>query len=111
MIGSIPLRPARRRKTGYVWDERYLFHDPGFQTYGVAYLQPFRAYDNPTPKHRLHSLVGYSGLLDVMTPVRARKATVEVTKNLRSHPTEWQSYVHIMHLCMCILANLATTHI
>lgn len=80
-------RPAKRRKSAYIWDERYLFHDPGFQTYGCKFIQPFRAYDNPRPKHRLHNLLVYSGITEKMQIIRPRFASE--TDLRRIHTSEY----------------------
>ena len=65
--------------TGWLFDERYMWHDTG---HGAAHLptggpiEPALAHaDSPETKRRFRNLVDVSGLLDVLVPLRARMAT------------------------------------
>jgi len=68
-----------------VFSERFLWHHPGVAYCGheVAraldekkeYIEPDQHFENKETKRRVHALLAVSGLLDVMTPVRARPAS------------------------------------
>ncbi|GIH67387.1 class II histone deacetylase [Microbispora siamensis] len=66
--------------TGYVWHERYAWHDTGTHAgllpAGGA-VQPFRNFESPESKTRFAGLVEVSGLLDHLLRVPARPATEE----------------------------------
>ncbi|MHB1430767.1 MAG: class II histone deacetylase [Streptosporangiaceae bacterium] len=66
--------------TGYVWHERYGWHDTGtaagFLPAG-GYVQPYQHYENPDTKRRLAALVEVSGLLGDLSRVEAVAATEE----------------------------------
>jgi acetoin utilization deacetylase AcuC-like enzyme len=65
--------------TGWVWDERCLWHDTGRYA-GVRppgpWLEPHVHLENAEVKRRMRSLVEVSGLLAQLTPIAARAATV-----------------------------------
>jgi acetoin utilization deacetylase AcuC-like enzyme len=64
--------------TGFLWDERYAWHDTGT---GAGFLsagglvEPEAHGESPATKRRLRNLLDVTGLLDLMTPLRARPAT------------------------------------
>src|SRR3954447_20215227 len=64
--------------TGFLWDERYAWHDTGtgsgFLSAG-GLVEPEAHGESPATKRRLRNLLDVSGLLDQMTPLRARPAT------------------------------------
>lgn len=64
--------------TGYVWHERYAWHDTGTHA-GIlpagGPLQPFRNFESPESKSRLAGLVEVSGLLDHLLRIPARPAS------------------------------------
>lgn len=62
--------------TGLVWDERYAWHDAGPASQS-RWMEPFPALDRPEGKRRIHNLVGVSGLMDELVPIRPRAATAE----------------------------------
>lgn len=66
------------RNTGYVWHERYAWHDTGSFA-GIVppgpTVQPFHNFESPESKARLNSLVEVSGLIERLTPLRPRPAT------------------------------------
>jgi len=74
------------RRTGYVFEELYLWHDEGSIQYGRRWVQPGEAWENPETKHRLHSLLSATRLVDRLVRVRARTATQ--TEICRFHTVE-----------------------
>jgi acetoin utilization deacetylase AcuC-like enzyme len=68
------------RTTGYVWHERYGWHDTGSFA-GIVppgpTVQPFHNFESPESKTRFNSLVEVSGLIDHLTKLRPRLATEE----------------------------------
>ncbi|GAA2910373.1 class II histone deacetylase [Streptosporangium fragile] len=75
--------------TGYVWHERYAWHDTGTHA-GLlpsgGPIQPFQNFESPESKSRFAGLVEVSGLLDRLLRVPARPATEEDI--LRVHTAE-----------------------
>lgn len=85
------------RKTAYVFEESYMWHNPGgtLQVYVYAvyvyificvnlavirdseWVEPMEFWENADTKRRLHNLVTVSGALSFLTPLRARLATEE----------------------------------
>ncbi|TDP95872.1 acetoin utilization deacetylase AcuC-like enzyme [Leucobacter luti] len=68
------------RKTGYVWHERYAWHDTGTHAGLVpagGYVQPYRNFESPDSKARFAGLVEVSGLIDQLTRVRAQEVSDE----------------------------------
>jgi acetoin utilization deacetylase AcuC-like enzyme len=68
------------RTTGYVWHERYAWHDTGthigiYPSGGMS--QPYHAFESSQSKSRIAGLIEVSGMLDDLTRVRARPATRE----------------------------------
>ena len=61
--------------TGFIWDERYVWHDAGFDLPPGPYYQPFPSYDSPESKRRIRNLLEVSGLLDKLIPIHPRVAT------------------------------------
>lgn len=66
------------RRTGWVFDERYLWHDTGtgagpFPAGG--WIEPMEHIEAPAAKRRFANLVAVSGLLDELVPVRPVPAT------------------------------------
>ncbi|TYZ67083.1 hypothetical protein PybrP1_007675 [[Pythium] brassicae (nom. inval.)] len=67
------------RRVGYVFDERYLWHRPWSLQYS-ALVEPFKHWESPETKRRLHSLLAVSGLLaklQPLAPVAATRAQLE----------------------------------
>jgi acetoin utilization deacetylase AcuC-like enzyme len=64
--------------TGFVWDERYMWHDPGNgtldQTSG-GWIEPGTFAENPESKRRMRNLIEASGLLDELAMIKPRPAT------------------------------------
>lgn len=50
--------------TGFVWDERFAWHDAG-RASSSPWVEPFPALDRPESKRRLRGLVEASGLLEI----------------------------------------------
>lgn len=67
-----------RRTTGYVWHERYAWHDTGTHV-GIApsggFNQPHQTFESAESKSRFAGLVEVSGLIDELTRIAAREAT------------------------------------
>lgn len=81
-------------KTGYVWHERYAWHDTGTFAGLVppgATVQPFQNFESPESKVRFHSLVEVSGLLSKLHRIEPRIASDEDI--LRVHTQEHLSYL------------------
>ena len=74
------------RRTGYVWHERYAWHDTGTHA-GIfpsgGFVQPYRNFESPESKARFAGLVEVSGLLDTLVRIPARE--VEAEDLLRVH--------------------------
>lgn len=66
-----------QRRTGYVYEELYLWHDAGSISYNRQWVQPGEAWENPETKGRLHSLLSATGLVDKLIRIRARNAIKE----------------------------------
>jgi len=79
--------------TGFVWDERYMWHDTGhaggpFPAGG--WIEPGEDHaERPPTKRRFRNLLEASGLLDELVPIRPRRATLEEV--VRVHTPD---YVH-----------------
>jgi acetoin utilization deacetylase AcuC-like enzyme len=69
--------------TGFVWHERYAWHNTGrqagpFQSDAAGWLEPdVRHSENADTKRRFRNLLEVTGLLDQLTRIPARPATVE----------------------------------
>ncbi len=63
------------RRTGYVWDEKYAWHDTG--THAGGHVQPYHNFESPESKARMASLVEVSGLINSLVRVPARQVTEE----------------------------------
>jgi acetoin utilization deacetylase AcuC-like enzyme len=69
--------------TGFVWHERYMWHNTGratgaFLSDASGWLEPdWRHVENSDTKRRFRNLLDVSGLLDRLTPIAPRPATVE----------------------------------
>ena len=82
--------------TGWLWEERYAWHDAGIwndsaATPPNAYAQPERAFENPETKRRFRNLLDVTGVLDQLVQLRARPATDE--EILRVHTP-----AHLAHI-------------
>ena len=73
--------------TGYVWHERYAWHDTGTHA-GLlpagGPLQPFGNFESPESKSRFAGLVEVSGLVDHLLRVPARPAAEEDVRRVHS---------------------------
>lgn len=81
-------------KTGYVWHERYTWHDTGTHAGLVppsSTVQPFQNFESPESKARFHSLVEVSGLLSKLHRIDPRVASDEDI--LRVHTPEHLRYL------------------
>lgn len=65
--------------TGWLWDERYMWHDTGYGAGPLSAggpIEPGLAHaEAPETKRRFRNLVDASGLLDRLVPLRPRPAT------------------------------------
>lgn len=77
-------------KTGYVFEELYMWHDTG-SLKSTKWIEPTEYWENPATKRRLHNLLAVSGVLDQLTTVRARRATEE--EILRFHTKEYHDRI------------------
>ena len=80
--------------TGWLWDERYMWHDTG---HGAAFLppggflEPDEHVERPAPKRRFRNLVEVSGLIDLLVQLKAITATDEQLE--RVHDREYVARV------------------
>ena len=65
---------APQRKTGFVFEELYLWHDSGG---GSFPLQPSAGFENPETKRRFRNLLAVTGILDRLHPIRPAPAAEE----------------------------------
>lgn len=68
------------RRTGWVFDERYLWHDTGTGAGPLpasGWIEPMEHVEGPPAKRRFANLVNVSGLLDHLVPLRPVPATEE----------------------------------
>ncbi|MDY7104939.1 MAG: class II histone deacetylase [Actinomycetota bacterium] len=66
--------------TGWVWDERYMWHDTGMgggPLPAQGWIEPMPHIEAPDAKRRFANLVAASGLGGRLAPIPARVATVE----------------------------------
>jgi acetoin utilization deacetylase AcuC-like enzyme len=80
-----------KRKTGFVFEERYMWHDAGG---GEFPIQPGVGFENPETKRRFHNLLAASGLLDRLHRVKAAPAGEEDL--LRFHTREYVETIRAM---------------
>ncbi len=77
------------RTTGYVWNERYAWHDTG-RGVGIApaggFNQPYQTFESAESKSRLAALVEVSGMIDQLTRLPVHEASDE--QLLRVHTAE-----------------------
>ena len=70
-------------KTGFLWHERYAWHDTGrgtgpYASDASAWNEPdVRHFENADSKRRMRNLLDVSGLLDQLVQLKPRPATVE----------------------------------
>jgi len=68
-------------RTGYIWDDRYAWHDTGTHPSGHLpsgrYLQPYQNVESAESKSRFASLVEVSGLIDHLIKLPAQSASEE----------------------------------
>eukprot|EP00873_Tetraselmis_striata_P016362 jgi/Tetstr1/436626/TSEL_025422.t1 len=85
-MAPFPDSPVASRRTGLVWSERYMWHDTGSWAGSVpsgiaatrgTFNQPGVHYENAETKRRLYNLLAACGLLEQLTPVKPRIASVE----------------------------------
>jgi acetoin utilization deacetylase AcuC-like enzyme len=69
-------RETHRMTTGFLWDERFAWHQQGVMPLGPD-AEPYPGPDTPETKRRIFSLVRTSGLEQQLTPLCPRMATVD----------------------------------
>lgn len=78
------------KKTGFLYDELCMWHDPGsgwHKNQGQFTIEPYKHPESPETKRRLRNLLAVSGLLEQLTPIKASPATIEDV--LRFHTPEY----------------------
>lgn len=73
--------------TGYVWNERFAWHEAGNALGPGKFNEPYPDLDRPETKRRLHSLIEVSGLAERLVRVPARLASEE--ELLQFHTREY----------------------
>jgi acetoin utilization deacetylase AcuC-like enzyme len=81
-----PVFKERHRRTGYVFEEIYMWHSAKCLSFEV-WTQPLEHWENPESKSRCNGLLEVSGIKDCLVKVKARKATEE--ELLRFHTKEY----------------------
>lgn len=82
------------RKTGYVWHERFSWHDTGTSAGLISpgpTVQPYKNFEAPETKSRFHSLVEVSGLMEKLVRIPTRVASDEDI--LRVHTQQHLEYL------------------
>lgn len=64
----------KKKRTGYVFEELYMWHDPGSISFS-KWVEPGEHWENADSKRRLHGILAASGLLDKLIHIKARHAT------------------------------------
>lgn len=83
--------------TGWVWHERYAWHDTGHGAGALPVsevIEPEDHVESPASKRRFRNLVEVSGLLDELVRVPPRKATEE--ELLRFHTREYVDSIKVL---------------
>ncbi len=65
------------RRVGFVFDERYLWHDTGLMPPGPPVVEPFPHWESPDTKRRMKNLLDASGLSRALLALEPRAATDE----------------------------------
>jgi acetoin utilization deacetylase AcuC-like enzyme len=65
------------RRVGFVFDERYLWHDTGLMPPGPPVVEPYPHWESPDTKRRMKNLLDASGLSRSLESLEARPATDE----------------------------------
>ncbi len=65
------------RRTGYLFEERYMWHDPGSLGSSSVWIEPAEAWENVHTKRRIHNLLTVTEMVGKLTPLRARRASRE----------------------------------
>ena len=78
---------APKRAVGYLWQEKFAWHNSGATAPDCEWFQPNASDESPETKRRFHNLVIASGLIDRLTPLKGRLASDEDI--LRFHTKEY----------------------
>ena len=79
------------RRVGFVFDERYLWHDTGVMQPGPPLVEPYPHWESPETKRRFKNLLDASGLSRSLVPLAARPADDE--EILRLHTPEYLAWL------------------
>ncbi|KAI9003471.1 deacetylase [Hyaloraphidium curvatum] len=83
------------RKTGFIWEERFMWHNTGVATGFLPsngeYNEPDLHFESPASKRRFRNLVEVTGLFDSLVHVKAREATDKEIQYY--HPAEYMAKV------------------
>lgn len=90
-----PTFKERQRRTGYVCEELYMWHNAKCLSFDV-WTQPLEHWENPESKSRCNGLLEVSGIKDCLVKVKARKASV--AEVLRFHTEEYVARVQALSL-------------
>ena len=88
-----PVFKGRKRKTGYVYEELYMWHSTRSLSL-CEWTQPLEHWENPETKSRCNGLLEVSGIKDCLVKVKARKAVEEEV--LRFHTADYMEMVRKM---------------
>lgn len=83
--------------TGWVYDERYMWHDTGRASAHNderKWIQAWEHHENPETKRRFRNLVDVAGLLDSLVSLKPREATFD--EIVRIHAPEYVERVRAM---------------
>ncbi len=86
------------RRTGWVYHEAYMWHDPGrmraFDPQLRRWMQAWEHYENPDTKRRLHNLLEFCDFTEQLAPLKPRAANYE--QITRFHTPEYVERVREM---------------
>lgn len=81
-------------RTGFVWHERYAWHDTGNWAGMLpsgGFVEPYKTFEKAETKRRLYSLLAVSGMLGRLVPVAPRPVTDE--EALRFHTPAYLAHL------------------
>jgi acetoin utilization deacetylase AcuC-like enzyme len=81
---------SMKRRTGFVWDERYMWHDTGnvlMPPWPTGWAEPYPVWEAPEGKRRLKNLLDATGVTEQLTPLRAVPVSQEAV--LRVHTADY----------------------
>ena len=83
-------------KTGFVWEERFAWHDTGPLTalFNNSYIQLGDVGESPESKRRIRNLLDVAGISDHLHPIRAREASR--AELMRCHTSDYIASVEAL---------------